>query len=637
MGKGISYLNRNFEDYRKALVEFSKTYYPDLEINFNDASVASWLIDLMASVADNESYHIDRAYQETNIDTAQEYGSLLNIARNNGVKVPGPKGAMAEVEFSCTVPSNGQDANYEYAPVIKRGTVVSSAGQKFEILNDIDFGSPSSYNNESDRTVLPINNNLYRLTKKAIVCAGETMIASYDVVSSDVKPFMEYIIPKKNIMNVESIIEVDSNHELSSNPSLDDFFCNSFRTGITRYYEVDSFCQNSVWSDKLDENNQPIFISGQCGSCESTVPYVTRGEWKTVDHKFITEYTDNGYLRIIFGAGGRENENVSISSDSTLEQFSKWQMTRVLNNHNLGALPKSGSRIFVLYRIGGGSDSNVAAGAINKISKLIAVFKGSNNINSNTVASVRSSIAVTNNAPSISGKDMPTTEELRYIIKYHNAAQERCVTVKDYVDRIMQMPPKYGTPYRVGVSEVNNKIMVNLIGIDNQGHLSADIPLAVAKNIEDYLSKYRMINDYVEIKPGRIINLSFTVDVYYDGAYDMETLRNNIKNVIKNYVAVGSHVMGDNLFIGDLKKEIFNIEGVKNIGAFEVDNMYSEDETGAYSMHETSQSTIPDVIIDNGSRLDLTESMDVVYCDNDSMLEIKYPDEDIKINMIEMV
>ena len=139
MGKGISYLNRNFEDYRKALVEFSKTYYPDLEINFNDASVASWLIDLMASVADNESYHIDRAYQETNIDTAQEYGSLLNIARNNGVKVPGPKGAMAEVEFSCTVPSNGQDANYDYAPVIKRGTVVSSAGQKFEILNDIDF------------------------------------------------------------------------------------------------------------------------------------------------------------------------------------------------------------------------------------------------------------------------------------------------------------------------------------------------------------------------------------------------------------------------------------------------------------------------------------------------------------------
>ena len=633
MGKGISYLNRNFEDYRKALVEFSKTYYPDLEINFNDASVASWLIDLMASVADNESYHIDRAYQETNIDTAQEYGSLLNIARNNGVKVPGPKGAMAEVEFSCTVPSNGQDANYDYAPVIKRGTVVSSAGQKFEILNDIDFGSPSSYNNESDRTVLPINNNLYRLTKKAIVCAGETMIASYDVVSSDVKPFMEYIIPKKNIMNVESIIEVDSNHELSSNPSLDDFYCNSFRNGITRYYEVDSFCQNSVWSDKLDENNQPIFVEDS----GVTIPYVTRGEWKTVDHKFITEYTVNGYLRIIFGAGGRENENVSIDSGSTLEQFSKWQMTRVLNNHNLGALPKSGSRIFVLYRIGGGSDSNVAAGAINKISKLIAVFKGSNSINSNTVASVRSSIAVTNNAPSISGKDMPTTEELRYIIKYHNAAQERCVTVKDYVDRIMQMPPKYGTPYRVGVSEVNNKIMVNLIGIDNQGHLSADIPLAVAKNIEDYLSKYRMINDYVEIKPGRIINLSFTVDVYYDGAYDMETLRNNIKNVIKNYVAVGSHVMGDSLFIGDLKKEIFNIEGVKNIGAFEVDNMYSEDETGAYSMHETSQSTIPDVIIDNGSRLDLTESMDVVYCDNDSMLEIKYPDEDIKINMIEMV
>ena len=633
MGKGISYLNRNFEDYRNELIEFSKSYYPDIEINFNDASIASWLIDLMASVADNESYHIDRAYQETNIDTAQEYGSLLNIARNNGVKVPGPKGAMAEVEFSCNVPSNGEGPNYDYAPVIKRGTVVSSAGQKFEILTDIDFASPSSYNNESDRTILPVNNNLYKLTKKAIVCAGETMIASFDVVYSDVKPFMEFIIPKKGIMNVESIIEVDSNHELSSNPSLDDFFCNTVRNGITRYYEVDSFVQNSIWSDKLDENNQPIFVSNE----DTTTPYVTRGEWKTVDHKFITEYTDNGYLRIIFGAGGKENENVNLGENSTLEEFSKWQMTRVLNNHNLGALPKAGSRIFILYRIGGGSDSNVAAGAINKISKLIAVFKGNSSINNNTVASVRSSIAVTNHAPSVSGKDMPTTEELRYIIKYHNAAQERCVTVKDYIDRILQMPAKYGTPYRVGVSEVNNKIMVNLIGIDKDGHLSSDIPLAVAKNIEDYLAKYRMINDYVEIKPGRIINISFDIDVYYDSAYDMETVKNNIKNVIKDYVAVSSHVMGDSLFVGDLKKEIFNIEGVKNIGVFNVYNEYGDDDNDDYSMHQTSQAIVVDDSVNRKNKLDLTESLDVVYCDNDSMLEVKYPDYDIRINMTEMV
>ena len=100
MENGISYLNRNFEDYKNALIEYSKKYYPDLAKSYDDASVSSWMIDLAADVADNLSYHIDRVYQETNIDSAHEMGSLYSIARNNGVKIPGPKGSMAEVKFS---------------------------------------------------------------------------------------------------------------------------------------------------------------------------------------------------------------------------------------------------------------------------------------------------------------------------------------------------------------------------------------------------------------------------------------------------------------------------------------------------------------------------------------------------------
>ena len=76
MEKGISYLNRNFEDYKEALIEFSKKYYPDLATSYDDASVGAWQIDIAADVADNLSYHIDRVYQETNIDSAQERASF---------------------------------------------------------------------------------------------------------------------------------------------------------------------------------------------------------------------------------------------------------------------------------------------------------------------------------------------------------------------------------------------------------------------------------------------------------------------------------------------------------------------------------------------------------------------------------
>ena len=153
MSKGISRLNRNFDDYKKALIDLSKTYYPDMATTFDDASVASWLIDLIASIADNESYHIDRAYQETNIDDAQERSSLLAIARNNGVKVPGPKGSMAEIELSCIVPG-GDEPDFTGCPVIKKGSVFASATQKFELLYDVDFRSQFDYYNESDRTLV---------------------------------------------------------------------------------------------------------------------------------------------------------------------------------------------------------------------------------------------------------------------------------------------------------------------------------------------------------------------------------------------------------------------------------------------------------------------------------------------------
>ena len=68
----ISYLNRTFDDYREALKDFLKKNYPQITTDFDDASIGSWLIDLVAAVGDNLSYHIDRAYSETNIETAQK-------------------------------------------------------------------------------------------------------------------------------------------------------------------------------------------------------------------------------------------------------------------------------------------------------------------------------------------------------------------------------------------------------------------------------------------------------------------------------------------------------------------------------------------------------------------------------------
>ena len=101
-------------------------------------------------------------------------------------------------------------------------------------------------------------------------------------------------------------------------------------------------------------------------------------------------------MKLIFGCGTDSNESGSIEEISNVN---KWVMSRILNNENLGVLPRPNSTIYILYRLGGGSSSNVAKGAINKISSLNAEFR-----DKNTAGATMNSLRVENTTPSFSGK-----------------------------------------------------------------------------------------------------------------------------------------------------------------------------------------------------------------------------------------
>ena len=645
--KKISYLNRTFEDYREALKNISKKYYPDMATEYSDASVGSWLIDINADVADNLSYHIDRVYQETNIDSAQEPSSVFNIARNNGVKVPGPKGAMAEVRFTCQVPVDKNSYAKEFLPVIKRGTMVNSSSQIFEVMYDVNFAEQYDDFMRSDRTIEPVldaNGNItkYNITKLAIVTAGETKVYKKSIKSSDVKPFMEIVIPVEGVMNVESIIMKDGD-ALTSYPSYGEFYSPSEEIkhggdvcgGMVRFFEVDSLAEQFRWGETLNDMNCPeIHAYGYYNTNDNTVYptcQVTRGEWKPVQHKYMTEYTDNGYLKVIFGAGLNPTQYVDISGMTPL---SKYLITKTIRNNSLGEMPKAGTTIFILYRSGGGSASNVAQGAISSISRLMTNFPMGANASEATKAAVRSSITVINTTPSVSGKDMPTVQEMKYLIKYNKGSQNRCVTTKDYIDRVLMMPPKYGTPFRVGCAEDNNKIMLYLLGIDYQNKLDAALPSLLVENIQNYLTEYRMINDYVEIKPGRIINLSVEVDVHIDKNYNMSDVVSLIINKVQDYFDINKRNMGDDLYIGDLKKEISKIDGVTNL----IDLRVYNETCDGYSSTQTNQELYTDSdcnreqeeIVPGRHRIDLAASDGIIYSDGDTMLEVKY-EKDIRV------
>ena len=289
--------------------------------------------------------------------------------------------------------------------------------------------------------------------------------------------------------------------------------------------------------------------------------------------------------------------------------------------------------MYVQYRVGGGEASNVAAGRINSISYLNAQIGKclTSDTDAAVLSTVRDSIRCTNTTPSVSGKDAPSVEEIKNLIKYNNASQERCVTLKDYISRIQTMPARYGCPFRLSGVEENNKVMLYLLGIDNNGKLNNSIPVALLRNITNYLSMYRSMNDFVEMKSGRIINLSIEVDLFIDKTYDSSDVIRNVIEKIREYMDINKHQMGEEIYISDLQKEITKIDGVTNI----IDMRIYNEVGNGYSVTQTSQILVEQSEDTDARQIDLSASQYVLNSEPDEMFEIKYPDKDIRIQVIQ--
>jgi hypothetical protein len=147
-----------------------------------------------------------------------------------------------------------------------------------------------------------------------------------------------------------------------------------------------------------------------------------------------------------------------------------------------------------------------------------------------------------------------------------------------------------------------------------------------------------MINDFVEMKAGKIINLSFEIDCYISKSFTGADVVSNIIKKIEAYMSPDKHEMGDDIFLGDLEKEISMIDGVVNVIDLRVYNEYGQ----KYSPTQTTQQvksetecfgTTSGEIANNRSEIDLDASDHIIFSENDTMLEIKYPEQDIRVRI----
>lgn len=690
----LLYLNRNFNDYKQSIIDITRQYYPDVFANINDASVGAWLIDILSDIGDNLNYHIDRNVQETYLDSAREFSSLKDMARTNGLRIPYKKAALVEIELSCNIPlytqgSTGDGdmtADESYCPYVKRGTLFSNGTTTFELFNDVDFKEQFDENGTSNRQTIPnrdSNGNIisYTYKKLTIASASQTRVMKKIITANEIRPFMEVMVDDSNVLGIDSII-VKEGTNINTDPQFNEFlvdeeeYFDRSEKPIIRFFEVENLLdqyrfgyeieetdfslkndkepytcttkENKVKLVNFDDNcikhkayyNPKWEISEKIEVDGEIIPLklVTKGKWKRLKHKFITEYTDDWKLKIIFGAG-IENEYGEIPTDA--KQFTQYQMSRMMANDYMGVLPRSGCTMYILYRIGGGEISNIAEGTLNNIISLNIEIDGNceDGKNQSKISDVRHSMAVTNTTPSYGGKDAPTEEEIRYMIKYNASTQNRCVTLKDYHSRIDHIPAKFGCPFRHSVIEENNKIVIYTLGLDYLGHLTNFLAETVAENIKEYLSQYRMINDFVEIKSGKIINLSFILSVYIDKSYDKSEVTKRIIDTVYDYMDIRRHLMGEDIFIGDLQKEISKLDGVINLVRLRIFNKttpgYSEDATTQPLVdtencnYDEYEDYDQEELVDD--EIDLLKSDYMLFSEANSMFEIKNKNSDIKV------
>ena len=184
MEKKINYLQRDFEGIKEELLKFSNQYYPEIFNDFNDSSIGSWFIDLVSAVGDDLSYHTDRMYQETNLDSANLRSTVLNMARTNGLKIPGRKASTCEIEISCELPVNSTNISvpdWQYAPILQKTSIVSAGAYNFELMENVNFAEQFNENGYSNRKIVASRDNNgnitgYTVTKSTIAVNGNTKV-----------------------------------------------------------------------------------------------------------------------------------------------------------------------------------------------------------------------------------------------------------------------------------------------------------------------------------------------------------------------------------------------------------------------------------------------------------------------------
>ena len=609
--RDIRYIDRDFNTLRNSLIQYSKTYFPNTYNDFSETSTGMLFMEMAAYVGDVLSFYLDNQIQETFIQKARQTTNLYALAYSLGYVPKVTTVASVDIDFYQQVPAKldgGQYVpDYDYSLIIPENTQVTSnldSSQKFIIEDVIDFSASSSL----DPTVVSVyqisgvNPTFYLLkkTRKAI----SATINTQQFVFTAAKKFDTRNINDTNIIGVLDVVDTNGN----------------------TWYEVPNLAQENVFNSIRNTNvNDPNY------SIDPEVPYLL--ELKTVQRRFATRFLNSGSLQLQFGAGSTRSttEEIIPNPDNVGLglPFEKTKLTTAFSPVNFvftntyGIAPYN-TTLNVRYLTGGGASANVEAGTLTGIDDTNITFVNPDLSNTTLANTVFNSVSSNNILAADGGMDGDTVEEIRQNALGNFQNQLRTVTTQDYLVRALSMPSNLGViakahaqPQKIGdyqAGELPTVLDLYILSYDINKKLR-NASSILKRNLQTYLSEYRMINDSINIKDAYIINIEVLFDIIVLPNYNNSEVITKCVESITNFFDIDKWQINEPIILKDINILLDKVEGVQTVKNVTINNLSGESLGYSNFSYDLASAEVEGVI----------------YPSIDPMVfEVKNPTQDIK-------
>ena len=249
-----------------------------------------------------------------------------------------------------------------------------------------------------------------------------------------------------------------------------------------------------------------------------------------------------------------------------------YQAFIIFGNNRAGMLPSPGSRISITYRVGGGPAGNIVTGAIEYQKQAF-------------VPGLKFSVPISfrNYTAGQYGYGGDGLEDIRRKLPQWIQTQQRMVSPNDFKTLCEQFATPYNGQIRKATAVLRNYgCSGNIVDIYVLSNNSGVLQIAsdgLKSNLSDYVATNKMINCYVCIRDGFILNTDVLIDLTLD-RIDRK-FEAEISDQVNRLIAIFFNI--NNWDFGDILKDvdiIKTLSSIKQIKSFSISFVTQSGETG---------------------------------------------------------